>query len=110
MTKEMQELLDSNAGFASRIGRIITFEDYSTDQLTDMFYRMIYKNGLRISEEAKETLVATIEKAKLSPNFGNARYIRNLYENVIMEHAKNMVDVDDADILIEIQKNDIPLS
>ncbi len=109
-SEDMQYLIDSNAGFASRIGRTIEFQDYSTEQLTDMFVRMVYKNGLRISEDAKEALVANIVNAKSLPNFGNARYIRNLYENTLMEHAKNMVDIDDPDILIEIQKDDIPFA
>ncbi len=107
-SKEMQELMDSNAGFASRIGRTITFEDYSTEQLTDMFVRLAYSNGMRISEQAKTKLCDTVEKAKNLPNFGNARYVRNLYENTVMEHAKNMIDVDDADVLVELQDNDIP--
>lgn len=106
-SKEMQELLDSNPGFASRIGRMIEFEDYNTEQLSDMFNRLVYKNGLKISEDAKERVVETIEKARSMPNFGNARYVRNLYENVIMEHAKNMIEVDDPDVLVEIQGSDI---
>ena len=109
-TKEMQGLIDSNAGFASRIGKVIEFEDYSTEQLTDMFIRIVYKNGMRISDEAKDAVIGNIERAKALPNFGNGRYIRNLYENVIMEHAKNMVDVDDVDVLVEIQENDIPMA
>lgn len=108
-TKEMQGLIESNAGFASRIGKVIEFEDYSTEQLTDMFVRIVYKNGMRISEEAKTAVIRNIEQAKQLPNFGNGRYIRNLYENVIMEHAKNMVDVDDVDVLVEIRENDIPM-
>jgi ATP-dependent 26S proteasome regulatory subunit len=107
-TKEMQELIKSNAGFASRIGRIIEFEDYTTDQLVDIFTRLVYKNGMKISENAKQTLVNTIQSAKNVPDFGNARYIRNLYENTIMEHAKNMVNVDDVEALVEIQDIDIP--
>ncbi len=106
-SKEMQELLDSNPGFASRIGRTIEFEDYSTEQLSDMFVRLIYKNGLRISEDAKEKVAQTVESARSMPNFGNARYVRNLYENVVMEHAKNMIEVDDPDVLVEIQDSDI---
>lgn len=107
-TKEMQELMDSNAGFASRIGRIIDFEDYSTDQLCDMFHRLVYKNGMRLSEEAKDAVRDAISTARQMPNFGNGRYVRNLYEKSIMEHAKNTIETEDADLLMELQQEDIP--
>ena len=101
--------MDSNAGFASRIGRTIDFEDYSTEELVDMFVRLTYKSGMRISDDARAAVTNAVENARNLENFGNARYIRNLYEASIMEHAKNTVGVDDADILVEFSADDIPL-
>ncbi len=108
-TKEMEKFLESNAGFASRIGDIIEFEDYTTEQLTAMFRCLVHKNGLNITEKALERVSNQIEKACLQSNFGNGRYARNLYEKVIMEHAKNTFNCEDVNELTLITEDDIPV-
>ena len=108
-TKEMEQLLDSNPGFASRIGRIIQFHDYSENQLLDMFINLVRRNGLGITQEATQAALLNITVAGAQPHFGNGRYVRNLFEKTMMEHAKNMVAVDDAELLTQIMENDIPL-
>ena len=40
-------------------------------------------------------------------NFGNARYVRNLYEKCITMHASNCKDVNDKERLETILKEDI---
>lgn len=107
-TKEMENFLESNAGFASRIGDIIEFEDYTTEQLTAMFKHLVYKNGLNITEKALDRVSVLIERARMQSNFGNGRYARNLYEKVIMEHAKNTFDCEDVSELTLLTEADIP--
>ena len=107
-TKEMENFLESNAGFASRIGDIIEFEDYTTEQLTAMFKHLVYKNGLNITEKALDRVSMLIERARMQSNFGNGRYARNLYEKVIMEHAKNTFDCEDVSELTLLTEADIP--
>lgn len=107
-TQQMQQLLDSNPGFASRIGKIIPFEDYSTEQLLDMYVRLVRKNGLHLQDSAQEAVSNAIRNAKEMPHFGNARYVRNLYEKTLQQHAKNTVFSDDPTVLTQISVQDIP--
>jgi len=107
-TDEMRDLLSSNAGFASRVGKIIFFEDYTVDQLVDMFVNLVNKNGMHIREAAEAEVRRAVERAKATEHFGNARYVRNLYEDTIREHAKNTVYTEDPDVLLEITVQDIP--
>jgi len=108
-SKEMEELLRSNAGFSSRIGKIIEFEDYSNAQLVEMFVRLAQKNGLKVTENAKAAATKNIYLAKMLENFGNGRYVRNLYEKSMMQHAINTINTDDEELLTSIDENDIPL-
>lgn len=107
-TKEMQQLLESNAGFSSRIGRIIQFEDYSTEQLMDMYRHQVRKNSMQLHPDAEAKVVQAIERAQTMEHFGNARYVRNLFENTIREHAKNTAYSEDPQVLLEISAQDIP--
>ena len=107
-TAEMRRFLESNAGFASRIGKFIEFEDYTTEQLTAMFIRQAYNNGMRVSEKALQRVQRNIEEARLQPHFGNGRYSRNLFEKVLLEHAKNTFDVNEVDLLTVIAEEDVP--
>lgn len=107
-TAEMRKLLDSNAGFASRIGKIILFEDYNEDQLVDIFVNLVDRNGMTLSGEAEDMVRQAIRRAQATEHFGNARYVRNLYEGAIREHARNTVDSEDPDVLLQISRQDIP--
>ncbi len=88
-TKEMNDFLNSNSGIASRIGYIMEFNDYTVDELILIFKSMIEKAGFFIEKDAIEKAIKIIEEYKGTPNFGNARFVRNLYEKTIIKHASN---------------------
>ena len=48
-----------------------------------------------------------ITEYKDTKNFGNARYIHNLFQKIIIEHAKNNEDSQDESNLYEISLIDI---
>ena len=105
--KEMQDFLDSNSGIVSRIGYTLDFVDYSVDELIQIFNSMVSKAGFKITEEAIDKVKEIIEEYKDTPNFGNARFARTLYEKVVIRHAKNMKNVTDSEKLRTIGKDDI---
>lgn len=106
-TKEMQDLLDSNPGFESRIAKKLEFSDYSTDELLSMFVNLVIKNGLRLDDDAYNRLSMILASAREQENFGNARYIRNLFEKTLQEHAKNTYTSEDPDVITTITLQDI---
>ncbi len=89
---EMEELLNINPGFKSRIGEIILFDDYSVDELVDIFKLNIKKYNLKLEKKAQKKLIDILEKKKSIKNFGNARYVEKLVNQVMVKHAENVYE------------------
>ncbi len=106
-TKEMQSFLNANSGIASRIGYTLEFDDYTTEELISIFDGMMKKAGFDVLEEAHDKLRTIIEENRNKENFGNARFVRNIYEKTIIKHANNTKNNKSKKILKTITKNDI---
>ena len=108
-TKEMQDFLDSNSGITSRIGYTLEFDDYTTDELVSIFLGMSKKAGFVVTEEAISYLREVIDQNRNVKNFGNARFVRNIYEKTVIKHASNVKNKKQKNILITITKEDISI-
>ena len=108
-TSEMQDFLDSNSGIVSRIGYTLEFEDYKTEELIKIFNNFATKNGFVVSEEAIKYLEEVINENRNTKNFGNARFVRNIYEKTVIKHATNVKDKKQSKILKTITKEDISI-
>lgn len=106
-TKEMQDFLNSNSGIVSRIGYTLEFDDYTEDELVKIFDGMMKKAGFIVKEDAYDKLREIIQENIHTKNFGNARFIRNVYEKTIIKHASNTKDKKRKSILCTITKDDI---
>ena len=106
-TREMQDFINSNSGIASRIGYTLNFKDYTTSELIEIFKGMIKKAGFKITDEALDKARKIIEENKNMKNFGNARFVRNMYEKTVVLHATNTKDKKKKDVLITITDKDI---
>ena len=106
-TKEMGDFINSNSGIASRIGYTLNFKDYTEDELLEIFKGMVSKAGFKITNEALYKARNIIKEHKNDKNFGNARFVRNMYEKTVTEHATNTKDKKRKDILITITDKDI---
>ena len=103
----MQDFLDTNSGITSRIGYTIEFKDYTEDELVKIFEGMVKKSGFKVTDDAILKLREVINEYKDSKNFGNARFVRNVFEKSIVKHASNTKDKKRKDILITLTKDDI---
>lgn len=106
-TKEMQDFLNSNSGIVSRIGYTLDFPDYTEDELSKIFVNMMEKAGFIVKDEVLDHLKELIRIHKNNENFGNARFIRNVYEKTIIKHATNTKNNKRKDILKTITRKDI---
>ncbi len=106
-TKEMQDFLDSNSGIVSRIGYTFEFEDYTNEELIQIFKNMVVKSGFVLEDDAVEAVNKLVDENRDTKNFGNARFIRNVYEKTIINHARNTKNNKKKSILKTITKNDI---
>jgi SpoVK/Ycf46/Vps4 family AAA+-type ATPase len=112
-TAEMQQFIDSNPGLQSRFNRYIEFSDYSAEELYQIFEKNAREFDYTISKYAEIPLKAYLENkvANKDKNFGNARFVRNLFEKTIEKQANRLskeVDLTDEK-LSEISSIDIPM-
>lgn len=91
-TNEIKEFIDSNPGLQSRFNRYIEFEDYSAEELIEIFRSNLRKAKYRIKRDAYEWLQQyTARKvATKDENFGNARFIRNVFEKIVQSQADRL--------------------
>ena len=106
-TKEMQSFLNTNSGIVSRIGYTLEFEDYTTEELIKIFEQMTKKSGFVVEKDAIEKLRKIIDEYKDTKNFGNARFVRNVYEKTIIKHASNIKDKKTKKAIKTITEDDI---
>ena len=106
-TKEMQDFLDSNSGIVSRIGYTLEFDDYTNEELIEIFKGMVTKAGFTLEEDAIPEVERLINENRGMKNFGNARFIRNVYERTVINHATNTKNNKSKKILKTITKKDI---
>ena len=91
-SEDMKRFIDSNPGLQSRFNRYIHFADYSADELKQIFMLNVEKNQYKLDEDGQALLTqilnfATEHKDK---NFGNGRYVRNLFEKTIQNQAMRL--------------------
>ena len=102
-TDEMRDFLDANPGMRSRIARTIEFPDYSAAELAAIFRSMAKKNDFTLAPDLEAGLDAAIAKltARRDRTFGNARFVRQLFEDATGRQANRLAEEGslDADAL-----------
>jgi SpoVK/Ycf46/Vps4 family AAA+-type ATPase len=86
-SKDMDEFLSINPGLKSRFPNIIEFKDYSVDQLMEISEMFFNSKGYELAPSAKEMLKNILALAKLDSQFGNGRYVRNIFERAVNNQA-----------------------
>ena len=95
-TELMQEFVDSNPGLRSRFNKYINFEDYSGDELYDIFLSMCKKQEYEPNAQGKAYVkeLLNIWAKSHDENFANAREVRNYLERSIARQASRIVELD----------------
>ena len=98
-TDEMRDFLDANPGMRSRIARTIEFPDYSAAELAAIFRSMAKKNDFTLAPDLEAGLDAAIAKltARRDRTFGNARFVRQLFEDATGRQANRLAEEGNLD-------------
>ncbi len=107
----MQDFLDSNPGLRSRFNKQILFEDYTAEELMEIFSGICGKSFYEVTDEAADCVREFFRQRceKKLPGFANGRDVRNFFEKTLTNQANRlsaMTDVTDTD-LVTITKEDV---
>lgn len=108
-SKEMTGFIESNPGLKSRFTRYIDFPDYSASELASIFELLAEKDQYSLGCGVYETVLSRMEDAlsEKEKGFGNARFVRNFYQDVLLKKAEKF-NPNDADDLQTIILADLP--
>jgi SpoVK/Ycf46/Vps4 family AAA+-type ATPase len=89
----MHHFLDSNPGLRSRFSREIVFPDYSTEELLAIARTFAVENEYVFGAGAEDALRRVLEGAARGERFGNARFVRTLFEQALNQQALRLAGV-----------------
>lgn len=111
-TEPMKQFFESNPGLKSRFNTFIEFDDYNLNELLDILKVMSKAEDYIIKGSALDMiskLFAEISETKKN-GFANGRFVRNVFELMIMNHARRVVKINSPTSLElkELTESDIP--
>jgi hypothetical protein len=92
--QEMRTFIETNPGLESRFARTLQFPDYTTDELLAIFDSMSGAKEYHLDDAARLRLAEVIEAEPRGRGFGNARFVRNVFEQAVAKHAVRLAEVD----------------
>lgn len=114
--QEMSDFIKINPGLKSRFPKTLVFEDYTMDELQEIFKGMCKKEGFsyddevltalaeRLTLESQDAIKPTLGFLNLAGNtlghsdfFGNARAVRTIFEHAMEAQALRIMEDDTAD-------------
>ena len=91
----MGDFVHSNPGLESRFNRFLHFDDYSTDEMMQIFEMRCKQGCYQLTDEAVQPVRQFIEAANADAiSFGNGRGVRNLFEQILVAQANRLAEMD----------------
>lgn len=110
----MATFLKQNPGLQSRFTRFIEFDDYDVPSLCRIFESFCAEHEYRLTPECRGMLSLLFADAyqKRDEHFGNARFVRNVFENAQHRQSERLVVTNcmDKESLSTLEATDIALS
>ena len=98
---EMEKFFLRNPGLKSRVPFRVRFDDYTTDELSDICDLEAGKRGFLIDINAKAFIKEICASSAKSVENGNGRFCRNLVERAVLNFALRNYGGDEVDADIE---------
>lgn len=88
----MKKFFESNPGLKSRFNYFIEFEDYTVNQMFEIFLSYCKNEDYILQESAAEKLKKYLDKQSEDSENKNAngRFVRNVFDKIIMNQAKRL--------------------
>lgn len=94
-TEPMNKFFESNPGLKSRFNTFIEFDDYNSTELDKILLSMCKNNDYVLDDEVKDKIHMYFEQriSSKDENFANGRLVRNLYDDLVMNHARRVINI-----------------
>lgn len=103
-SKEIKGFMDLDSGLASRINKVVNFQDYTTKELVAITEGFIREKGYKIGKDAAEKIRQEIPVLRENmKGFGNARGARNLAYEIILSASLRKYDTSNNSLVIKLQ-------
>jgi AAA lid domain/ATPase family associated with various cellular activities (AAA) len=94
----MHEFITSNPGLESRFRLTLTFDDYSDDQLVEIFCRLAAATDFVPTSDTVARLREILAATPRGEGFGNGRFVRTMFESAVVRQAWRLRDVTAPDV------------
>ncbi len=94
-TDQMHDFIDTNPGLKSRFTQTIHFDDYTPDELTEIFINLVKGKNFSIDDDTQQAVHRQFEQLYLrrDKNFGNAREARRLFDQAVERQSQRLVSL-----------------
>lgn len=99
-TDQMHDFIDTNPGLKSRFTQTIHFDDYTPDELTEIFINLAKGKNFTVDDTTREAVHRQFEQLYLrrDKNFGNAREARRIFDAAVEKQSQRlMAEVNNPD-------------
>ena len=92
-TDQMHDFIDTNPGLKSRFTQTIHFDDYTPDELTEIFLHLAKGKNFTIDDDTRAAIHRQFEQLYLrrDKNFGNAREARRIFNEAVERQSQRLV-------------------
>ena len=108
---DMQKLMDVNAGNERRFKYRLQFDDYTNEELTQMYKNFVTRKGMKLADGCESQILAWFKSQKRGKNFGNAGLLEKLHQEVAPRRGQrfmNITSTNDTDFYLTILPEDFP--
>ena len=93
----MDDFVHSNPGLESRFNRFLHFDDYSVDEMMEIFRMQCKKGCYTLTDQAAEMVRDFIQEENTDGiSFGNARGVRNIFEQILVHQANRLATMENV--------------
>lgn len=105
---ELDTFLSSNPGLKGRFNKVLKFDDFTDEELTEIAQLFGSEAGFTLSEDAIKALNKFVHEERNSQeHFSNARSVRNIMEQAYKNQASRLVSLGNPDEMNKSLLNEI---